>query len=116
MDKDINWQERRAHPRIAWHFVVRFKSHQSSRWDFSTLKDLSLGGCYFISSKPFELGEILDLEIKIPSLNTSLGFTAEVRRCQGEKMGVNAIGVSFIQVDESQKKALQQTVDFFLKK
>ncbi|MFH0828242.1 MAG: PilZ domain-containing protein, partial [Candidatus Omnitrophota bacterium] len=91
------WNNKRVHPRIAWSFIVRFKACKSESrysWEVATIKDISLGGCYFYSNFPYEKGELLDLEVRFPAIIEPMKFIGEVKRCErSEDPKVNKYGI-----------------------
>lgn len=121
MDDESKWVNLRKHPRIAWNFFVKFRLKDSpqSTWELATLKDISEGGCYFHSSTPYEVGQILELLIRFPSLVYPMWFAGEVRRCEAgedKELPMHGIGVRFLEMDKEKKDEFIKTLNFFLKK
>lgn len=122
MENDNNWVNKRLHPRIAWSFMVRFrrqKSEEQQGWVVSVINNISLGGCRFNSSIPFNPGEVLEIEVTLPLLTSPMKFIAEVKRCipsDDVKVKIYDIGVQFMDMDQDKKDKFVETVTFFLKK
>ena len=111
--------ERRAYPRVKWRFVVKFRgiSSEDQNWEFSTLNNISLGGCSFSSSRVFKTGEVLELQIKFPVSRDFLAFRGEVKRCEEIKGECGyRIAVSFLEVEEEKKELLSMTVEIARRK
>jgi len=119
-DDDPKGSELRRHARISWGFLVRHKpqGEQEARTELSTIRDISIGGCYFASQRPYPLGQILDLSVKLPGLKDPLVFQGEVKRSSpgGETPGMWFIGVEFVNIDGAKKDEFTQVISFFLKK
>lgn len=122
MYEETNWINKRIHPRIAWSFMVKFKAHKSESpdsWEVSTIKNISLGGCYFYSSVSYEIGEFLDIEVRFPAIIEPMKFIGEVKRCERSedpKVNKYGIGIQFQGMDEEKKNSFIKTIGFFLQK
>ncbi len=121
MEDESKWINLRKHPRIAWNFIVKFRPKDSpdSSWEVATLKDISKGGCFFHSSVPYEVGQILELLIRFPSLTYPMWFAGEVRRCESsedKESAMYGIGVCFLEMEKEKKEEFIKTLNFFLKK
>lgn len=121
MEDQNQWLSRRQHPRIAWRFVVRFRitTTPEATWEVSTIKDISEGGCFFLSETPYEVGQALEIEIQFPLLKGYMRFTGEVRRCEADKNKLPVrygISLKFLEMAEQKKKEFIDTLSFFLKK
>ena len=122
-DGTIDWTSKRAHVRITWKFIIRFRkrSEQQPRlpnWEISNIQDISKGGCYFLSSSLYATGDILDLEIQFPFLGKPMHFTGEVRRCEikdTKDVAKYGVGVQFMEMDEAKKNYFIEALDKFLK-
>lgn len=111
--------ERRRHPRISWGFLVKHKlqGQNQDAVDLSTVKNISLGGCYFGSRKAYSAGQVLDLEVKLPGIKDPLLFQGKVQRCDpGQAPGLFFIAVEFMDMGESQKEEFSRVMSFFIKK
>ncbi|MDD5730255.1 MAG: PilZ domain-containing protein [Candidatus Omnitrophica bacterium] len=114
--------EKRIAPRISWNFVVKYRLRRDEfpgPWEVSVIQNISKCGCCFFGSVQFELGAVLDVEIKLPSMKEPMTFVGEVKRCDSNKdrnMNSFRIGVKFLEMDETKKDNFFSTVDFFLKK
>ena len=121
--ESIKWARKRIHPRIAWSFMVRFRPHSEvpvrGGWYIAVIKNISVGGCYFYSSVPYESGQILDLEVQLPRLVDTMKFLGEVKRCERneeEKVNIYGVAVQFTDMDQAKKEIFIKTITFFLKK
>lgn len=118
-DDEAKERELRKHPRISWSFLVKYKLHgqEEGTFDLSTVKNISVGGCYFGSQKAYPVGQLLDLEVKLPGIKDPLLFQGTIRRCDpGQAPGLFFIAVEFTNMGESQKEAFSRVMSFFIKK
>lgn len=111
--------DRRISPRISRNFIIKHRPHTSEDlpWDICFVRNISLKGCYCSSDKPYEEGQILDIQIQLPAFKEPLQLGGEVKRCDFDKnkpAAICFIAVEFIQMDEQQKHILSETVAFFL--
>jgi len=113
-------KEKREFSRILWNFVILHKLYEKGGligWDTAFIKDISLKGCYFSSSRIYETGQLLDLQIFLPILRNPLFLIGEVKRCEGHKqLSIYGIAVAFVDLNTEQKNILKQTVNFFERK
>ena len=113
--------ERRKHPRISWNFVTKFrpKGQEDAHWEVPILENISEGGCFFYSSSPHAVGDMLEIEIQFPMLQEPMKFIGEVKRYKTDVHASQTrygIGVQFLEMDEEKKKKFVETINFFLKK
>ena len=71
-------QDRRRHPRI--NFVTKVKYVLSEVEQYYYSRDVSLGGIFLETKKPFTVGTKLDLDFPIPDSETRARVTGEVVR------------------------------------
>ncbi len=107
--------------RILRNFVILHKLHEKTGligWDTAFIKNISVKGCYFASSRIYEKGQILDIQIFLPILKKPLFLSAEIKRCEGHQKQLNLYGIAveFIDLNDQQKDILKQTIDFFQQK
>ncbi|MBN1794346.1 MAG: PilZ domain-containing protein [Candidatus Omnitrophica bacterium] len=113
--------ERRAYPRLVRHFSARFRPQEDTvgAWEVPIIENISQGGCYFYSTKPYRIGQLLDIEIQFPALGKPVHFTGKIKRlATNEQMRVRrfGMGVSFISMDAQHKAGFVETLAFFLTK
>ena len=112
-------REARRHPRISWGFLVRHKPHEATDdcTELSTIKNISVGGCYFGSQKAYPPGQILDLTVKLPGVKDLLVFQGQVKRCHtGQTRGLCFLAVEFVNMNAAQKDEFSRAISFFIKK
>ena len=119
MGEESIWENLRSHPRIDWSFVTKVRLAESDeRWQMTNIKNISEGGCYFYSSRAFEVGKAVELEIKIPSVDNPIYFMGKIKRCEERKKGTTQVygtAVQFEMMDESKKDKFIEAITFFLK-
>lgn len=105
--------ERRAYPRIKWRFVLRFRKEKSQTcaWEFTTIENISLGGCFFPSTQKLDIGEVLELQIKFPGVREFLIFRGEVKRCEEiREFSSYKIAVEFKDLGEEKREQLKRVI------
>ncbi|MCM8784388.1 MAG: PilZ domain-containing protein [Candidatus Omnitrophica bacterium] len=103
--------ERRAHPRFKWRFILRCREEKkgTEACEFTTVENISKGGCLFPSNRPFPVGEVLELQIKFPDRRDFLVFKGEVKRCEEIKtISSYWIAVEFKELFEEGKQELEK--------
>jgi len=112
--------DKRLSPRITRTFIIRHRPRQDGElfeWDECFIKNMSLRGCYCSGSHPYKEGDILDIQIQLPTAKEPLRLTGEVKRCHPDKpLGVYGIAIQFLDLDEQQKNIINETIAFFLHK
>jgi len=121
MTDNNKWSEKRSHPRIPRQFIIRARAHDAGtrRWELPILENISLAGCYFLSSVRFEIGQILDIEVQLPVMREPLCCSGEVKRVEPKGTAPDSpcgVAVQFHEIEEDKKQKFQQVVDFTLKR
>ena len=120
MDPNDKQNEKRESPRIARNFIIKHRPHQSDDsidWDICFIKNISLKGCYCSSSRPYEPGTMLDIQVRLPSLPEPVVLSGKVKRCDtevGKPVNLFGVAVEFMGLNDEQKKCITETVSFFL--
>ncbi|MDP2654473.1 MAG: PilZ domain-containing protein [Candidatus Omnitrophota bacterium] len=83
-NQESDQAERRKYKRIQKHFILSYFDllDPQIRFDASQLKNISLGGMCFVTSRPFSPGTRLGIELKTP-------FLAELTYLEGVVLGSN---------------------------
>ena len=97
-------QNRRQHQRTLINLRARWEGISGQQE--CRIGDLALGGCFVDSMSRVEIGELVSLEIELPS-GEWLPLRGEVTTCQ-EAVG---FGLQFTALTETDKAALKQIVD-----
>ncbi len=110
-------EERRKHKRLKRKFIVSFRPYgKNTAFDVSQMKDISVGGVRFMTSKPYAEGTTLILQFKTPISAFKFEVTGNV--IESKKVVENLIydtHVSFMDVDKDSAKVIKETVDYFSK-
>ena len=110
--------ERRRHPRIKANFIVSYRVLEGrDDIDTSQAKDFSAGGVYITTNRPFGKGVRLALRIRLP-------FGPEPVEVAGTAVDSREIvkdliydtRVEFSRLKDEQRKVIEQTVSYYLKK
>lgn len=101
--------------------MVRFRpcTDPATKWELSTLRDISEGGCSFFSGKEYTPGEVLEIEIQLPTLTDFMHFTGEIKRCDpDQKKHITRYGVAvqFTGLDEAKRKHFLHALEFLLRR
>lgn len=110
--------ERRKHPRISARFIVSYRvMEEEDAVDISQTKNMSLGGMLLTTNRKFKSGTTLALEIRLPfDPNPIMVIGKVVESREIIKDLIYDTRLSFLAVDERHRKAIGDTVDYYLKK
>jgi len=110
--------ERRKHPRISARFIVSYRIlDEVDNADISQTKNLSLGGMLLTTNRQFGIGTNLALEIRLPFDPNPIMIIARV--LESREISKNLIydtRLMFLAIDERHRKAIKETVDYYIKK
>ena len=110
--------ERRKAPRIGARFIVSYRIlEEMDNSDLSQTRNISLGGMLLTTNRYFDTGTNLALEIRLPFDPHPIMAIAKVM--ESKEITKNLIydtRLMFLAVDERHKKAIKETVDYYLKK
>ncbi|MEE8329391.1 MAG: diguanylate cyclase, partial [Thermodesulfovibrionia bacterium] len=107
---DLYEEERREFERVNTCFVGRL-AVASNTGDTFVVHNISEGGFLFEFHKAIPVGTILHLSLNLPSRKTPIQFKAKIRRLEElQKNKKYEIGVSIIQIRESEKKAMRRFI------
>ncbi|MBN3038257.1 MAG: PilZ domain-containing protein [Candidatus Omnitrophica bacterium] len=110
-------EEKRLSPRIKKEILVRYKVKVEyyGDIDMSSTRDLSETGISFTAARAFSPGTVLTLGLRFPAQKDFLQFDARVVSCKSKAKIIHTVRAEFIDLNEEQKKALKEFVQFFLK-
>ena len=97
-------QNRRQHERAAMNLRARWEGISGQQE--CRVGDIAMGGCFVDSMSRVEIGELVSLEIELPS-GEWLPLRGEVTTCQ-EPVG---FGLQFRFLTDAEKSALKKLVD-----
>ena len=101
--------ERRKWPRIPT--TARARKLNSPQVDYFFVKDISMGGIGLIPSDPFEMGELIHLEIAITGVDKFVKvFGKVVRKIEDESGGY---GIRFLRFAPHSKSRLAKALTGF---
>lgn len=110
--------ERRKFPRITSRFIVSYRILEDiDNADISQTKNFSLGGMLLTTNRKFEPGTNLAVEIRLPFDPNPIMLIARV--VESKEVTQDLIydtRLAFLAIDESHRKVISQTVDYYLKK
>ena len=109
-------EERRKYPRLDCGFSIHCREHEHpASNDVSQVKNISLGGAYFTTSRPFEAGREVALRINLPpthNLILPLARVVESRECA--KDHAYDTRVEFSHIEDNDRLALSTVLnDYF---
>lgn len=106
-------EEKRKSPRIEKVLVAQY-SHEVdsiSRWDSTTIKNISAEGILLNTNKNFEKDQLLILRFKLP-FDPSHWLKAKGKVVESSQLKTR---VEFVDLDEEQKKIIHEYVTWFVK-
>ena len=85
-----SFKERRQYVRIYRNFIMSYGlvSNPKDRFDISQINNISKGGVRFVSTHPIALGEILDIQLKVPFFTDTLNMRGKVLDCSDKISGL----------------------------
>jgi c-di-GMP-binding flagellar brake protein YcgR len=101
--------ERRKWPRIPT--AARAKRLNSPTTNYLFVRDISIGGVGLTSSDPFEMGDLINLEIAISGVEKFIKVLGQVVRKIGNEPG--AYGVKFLRFSPHSKSRLAKALSKF---
>ncbi|MEW6170625.1 MAG: PilZ domain-containing protein [Candidatus Omnitrophota bacterium] len=110
--------ERRKHPRVNGRFVVSYRVYEEiDNIDISQTKNVSLGGMLLTTNRKFHPGTLLAIEIRLPFVSEKIHLIAKVLESKEIiKDLIYDTRLNFIEFNDVCKKALDETVAYYLKK
>jgi hypothetical protein len=114
-----NGENKRKTPRTPGKFIVSYRifNELNSECDITQTKNIGGGGMLLNTTRSFEKGIILSIDVRLPFAREPLHFRAEV--IESKEMVKNLIydtRVMFIEMNEQQKNALAETLNHYLGK
>ncbi|MBF0215710.1 MAG: PilZ domain-containing protein [Candidatus Omnitrophica bacterium] len=107
---------RRQFERARVRNLVAHKPKEATQPQISNLSDISAGGLKFYSNYPYEIGEVIDLEINFMQLEDPVKIKANVIFSkQMPKVKKYEIGCRFLTVPEDIRDFIDKNVDSILK-
>jgi len=107
----INWEEKRAQPRLAVSWNASFETpHSAGR---AQLKDISRGGAFVVCPAPLPLSDRFQIVIELPN-GTPLALNAEVvwsnANVPSDRVVTRGMGVRFVDNDASKRQLLADAI------
>ena len=118
MLKEYAGPEKRKYLRAKGRFIVSYRViPNNSNADISQTKNLCLGGMLLTTYCQFPVGTNLALEIRLPFDPDLIMIIANVLESKEISKGIiYDTRLSFLAIDEKHRKAIGETVDYYLKK
>jgi len=115
MKMKSNFREKRKFPRLDSSLLLYYQVYNRADLpkDISLTSDVSEGGLCFSCSENFELGTILELEIRLPTRNTSLKALGKVVWSRQTGPSKYDLGISFVKIGEEEKKEIFSYLSLF---
>ncbi|MDP2939082.1 MAG: PilZ domain-containing protein [Candidatus Omnitrophota bacterium] len=112
-------EERRKYERLKRPFVVSYNAlgDPSATYDITQIKDISLGGMRFITSKGYMPNTRLNIELRLPFMEEKVKLKARVIESKEVvKDLIYDTRVCFKELEEEAQEILSKTINLFLKK
>lgn len=106
--------EERQHPRLFLRFPVEIKLESMDQFLSEYISDISAGGIFIATDKPFERGSIVDIEF---SLKEEAKHFFKVRgvvvRVHDEESGhsIRGMGIKFIEITEQSRDLMRDLLE-----
>ncbi|MCD4781884.1 MAG: PilZ domain-containing protein [Candidatus Omnitrophica bacterium] len=112
------FDERRQHKRIAKQFILHYYFHDkpNKKVEITQLKNISIGGMCFISSKAIEPNKEIKIDLKTPYLANKAYFNAIVLNSHERVANIlYETRVKFEHLDTKTEILVKQMMEVFLK-
>jgi len=109
-------EERRKHRRLGCHFSIHCSEHDRPTLnDVSNVENISLGGAFFTTSRPFEAGREVALRITLPPTPSLILPLARVVESHERVKGqIYDTRVEFSRIEDNDRMALNTVLsDYF---
>jgi hypothetical protein len=118
MKSNYTGPEKRKNPRALGRFIVSYRViPKNTNADLTQTKNLSLGGMLLTTNCAFAAGTNLALEIRLPFVANPIMIIARVLESKEITKGIiYDTRLIFLAVDEEHRKAINETVDYYIKK
>ena len=119
VDEEKSFEDRRRYPRVNKTFVVSFSRYgeAGTHADISQTRNISLGGILLTTDIQYAPGTVLTLKLRLPVQRDTVNVLGRVIT---SKRIVNKLiydtHIEFMEIDEANREALEQTMNLFLKK
>jgi len=116
MNAGPNNQERRKYKRIKKNFILSYfdKAFPEQKLELTQLKNISLGGICFVTTKAFDPATVIGIELKTPYLSDTTYLEGKV--IQSHERVKNVIYETRLEFDTLSSEAeflLNKMMDFF---
>lgn len=111
-----NYEEHRRAQRIARTFIIKYPWMEggTSRWGMSQIKDLSAAGLRFVAERDFAVGEVVDIEVRVPTAPDPLKLRGKIVWSKPRPLASTAeYGLEFVGLHEATARSIAEAVDYF---
>ena len=111
MNHDKSFEERRDSIRAKRIITVRHRvvEHNSkkteSMWQLSTTENMSLSGLLFVSALPYQVGDVVELQVVMSGVLDIFNGYGKVVRSSRNKGGYYHIGVKYVDLKTKKRPA-----------
>ena len=111
-------KEQRRFQRISESFEVRCRhlGALSEPWHIVVTVDVGAGGLSFQSEELYELSDMLEIQIRLPSVQAPLVLHGRVVRSGALPSGVTECAIEFVDVTPDQQVEIDELVQFLSKR
>lgn len=93
-------------PHLTHQVTLRIPDDSEGGTCVATTRDISTGGMFLYTDKPFNVGNIVEVDLATPSTWEPLTLRAKVLRIVPKGEGMPGIGIQFVDLTDSQLVAL----------
>ena len=109
--------EKRRYKRISKSFILSYvdKNNSREKFEITQLKNISMGGLCFITTKAFPAGTILGIELKTPYLSDTTYLEGKVLESHEKVTGIlyeTRVELSFL--DTQAEFLMAKLIEFFV--
>lgn len=110
--------DRRRFVRVDTRFMVRYRQRDDAKtsWALAPLRNVGVGGIMVLAEAETPAGEVLDLQLMLPSADAPIAATGKVIWTRKTSPLQYEHGITFLDLPSDGQRALQRIVDLFTPK
>jgi len=104
-------EERRRFPRVSSNFALEVVPSDSGEGEG---QNVSQGGLLFTHQGPMNIGSIIGLTLRVPSLSGTVEVKGKIVRCESTGSGnMHNVAVNFVDVDTETEQSIMDLLESF---
>ena len=111
-------EEARQAPRVIHQFLVRYRpaTTEEAAWQVAPMRDFSRTGARFWSERSYEVGDLLELQLILPTSRQPVALKGRVAWVKAAPLQMVELGVTFDEDGPGVKQLIDDAVAHFLRR